>query len=107
VKLSKEELEQHLFVDVRSESEFDEKRVTGSINMPYRKIRGMELKSSIGFWESKILKDKIIVVYCATGKRAKIAEAVLVKKGYNVINLLTFEHAQDYAKAIGEKEHGK
>ena len=105
--MSKEELEEHFFLDVREESEFDESRIAGSVNLPHRKIRQIESPDSIGFWESKIPKDKIIILYCATGKRAKIAEKILVKKGYEVINLLTFEHAEDYAKAIREKAHGK
>ena len=107
MNFSKEELEQHLFVDVRSESEFEKKKIKDSMNMPYRKIQGMGLKNSIGYWESKLSKDKIIVIYCATGRRAKDAERILRKKGYEVINLLTFEHAEDYAKAIEKKAHGK
>ena len=107
MQLSKEELEEHFFLDVREESEFEEGSIEGSTNLPHRKIQAIDLPSSLGFWESKIPKGKIIVVYCATGRRAKLAASVLVKKGYNVINLLTFEHAQDYAKAIEEKEHGR
>ncbi len=107
MKLSKEELDEHFFLDVREESEFEEKSIDGSFNLPYRKVCAIELASSIGFWESKIPKNKIIVIYCATGKRAKLAEKSLLKKGYQVINLLTFEHAEDYALAIREKEHGK
>lgn len=106
MQLSKKELEEHFFLDVREEPEFEEKNIEGSLNLPHRKVCAIESPSSLGFWESKIPKDKVIVIYCATGKRAKIAEKVLIKKGYNVINLLTFEHAQDYSKAIGEKEHG-
>lgn len=107
MNFSKEELEQHLFVDVRSESEFEKKKIKDSVNMPYRKVQGMNLKNSIGYWESKLPKNKTIVIYCATGRRAQVAEKILKKKGYEVINLLTFEHAEDYAKAIEKKAHGK
>ena len=107
MQLSKEELDEHFFLDVREESEFEERNITGSVNLPHRKIRQIESPDSIGFWEGKIPKGKTIILYCATGKRAKIAEKVLIKKGYEVINLLTFEHAEDYAKAIRDKAHGK
>lgn len=107
MQLSKEELEEHFFLDVREESEFEEKNIEGSTNLPHRKIQAIALPDSLGFWESKIPKGKTIVVYCATGKRATLAEKVLAKRGYDVINLLTFEHAEDYATAIKDKAHGK
>ena len=107
MKLSKEELDEHFFLDVREESEFEERSIEGSVNLPHRKVCAITSPDSLGFWESKIPKDKIIVIYCATGKRAKLAEKALITRGYEVVNLLTFEHAEDYAKAIGEKQHGR
>ena len=107
MKLSKEELEEYFFLDVREESEFEEKSLEGSFNLPSRKVRAIATPDSLGYWESMIPKDRIIVVYCATGKRAHLAEQALLKKKYKVLNMQTFEQAEDYYKAVRDKEHGR
>lgn len=105
--LSKEELEEYFFLDVREEEEFEEKNIEGSFNMPSRMVRAIATPTSLGYWESKIPKDKIIILYCSTGKRAKLAEEALLKKKYKVMNLMTYEQAEDYYKAVKEKAHGR
>ena len=90
-------------LDVRTEGEFEEKSIEGSTNIPHRKILVVEYPGSIGFALTKIPKDKKIVVYCETGSRATQAAKVLTKKGYNVINLLNFEQAEDFVKALKER----
>ncbi len=90
-------------MDVRTEGEFEEKSIEGSTNIPHRKILVVEYPGSIGFALTKIPKDKKIVVYCETGSRATQAAKVLTKKGYNVINLLNFEQAEDFVKALKER----
>lgn len=91
-------------LDVRTEGEFEEKSIEGSTNIPHRKILVVEYPGSIGFALTKIPKDKKIVVYCETGSRATQAAKVLTKKGYNVINLLNFEQAEDFVKALKERK---
>ena len=91
-------------MDVRTEGEFEEKSIEGSTNIPHRKILVVEYPGSIGFALTKIPKDKKIVVYCKTGSRATQAAKVLTKKGYSVINLLKFEQAEDFVKALKERE---
>lgn len=91
-------------LDVRTEGEFEEKSIEGSTNIPHRKILVVEYPGSIGFALTKIPKDKKIVIYCKTGTRSKQVEKVLTKKGYSVINLLKFEQAEDFVKALKERE---
>lgn len=91
-------------MDVRTEGEFEEKSIEGSTNIPHRKILVVEYPGSIGFALTKIPKDKKIVIYCKTGTRSKQVEKVLTKKGYSVINLLKFEQAEDFVKALKERE---
>ena len=96
-------IEECFILDVRTEGEFEEKSIEGSTNIPHRKILVVEYPGSIGFALTKIPKDKKIVVYCETGSRATQAAKVLTKKGYNVINLLNFEQAEDFVKALKER----
>ena len=91
-------------LDVRTEGEIEEKSIEGSTNIPHRKILVVEYPGSIGFALTKIPKDKKIVIYCKTGTRSKQVEKVLTKKGYSVINLLKFEQAEDFVKALKERE---
>ena len=105
--LSKKELEEYFFLDVREEEEFEEKNIEGSFNLPSRKVRAIATPTSLGFWEGKIPKDKIIVVYCATGKRARLAAEALRAKKFEVLDLQTLEQAEDYYKAVKDKAHGK
>tara|TARA_R100001509_G_scaffold85795_1_gene48872 strand:+ start:248 stop:571 length:324 start_codon:yes stop_codon:yes gene_type:complete len=107
VKLSKEELEEYFFLDVREESEFEEKSIEGSHNLPSRKVRSIAEANSLGFWESKIPKGKIIVVYCSSGRRSKLASEALRTKKYRVLDLQTFEQAEDYYKAVKNKANEK
>lgn len=105
MKLSKEELEEYFFLDVREESEFEEENIEGSFNLPSRKVRAIATPTSLGFWEGKIPKDKTIVVYCATGTRARLAAEALRKKKFKVLDLQTLEQAEDYYNAVKEKKH--
>jgi len=60
----------NLIVDVRSREEYYKSHVKGSLNIPVS-----DLEYYIGF-----LKDKDILLYCDTGRRAKIAVQYLAKK---------------------------
>ena len=66
---------EHIILDTREQDEFDEGHIKGAILIPYTEI---ESKAE------KILpdKDKLILVYCRSGRRSKIASESLAKLGY-------------------------
>ena len=64
----------HLFVlDVRTPQEYAEGHVPGAVNVPYD-----QLASRL----ADIPKDKDVVLYCKSGRRAGIAAEVLAGQGY-------------------------
>lgn len=68
-----------LLIDVRMPEEYKEKHIEGAINIPIYEIDN--LKNEI------IDKDKVILLYCKTGKRSKIVKEILMQNGYrNVYN---------------------
>ncbi len=99
IKIS-ENIEDYYLLDVRDEEEFETESIPDSHNIPHRMILVSEIPGSIGFHVSKIPKDKIILLYCATGRRAAQVEHILVNRGHEVMNILTYEHAEDYVKSL-------
>lgn len=71
---------EYVIIDVRTEEEYKESHLVGAINIPYD-----EIGQSIG-----IDKDKLVFVYCMSGKRSDIAFRELNNLGYNVYNLGAF-----------------
>ena len=67
--------EEHIILDTREQDEFDEGHIPGAIIIPYTEI---ENKAE----EMLPDKDKLILVYCRSGRRSKIAAEVLSKLGY-------------------------
>lgn len=69
-----------LWIDVRSQSEFQQSHLKGAVNIPYTNIvQGIKplVKN----------KDAVIHLYCAVGGRAQIAKLALNSLGYsNVVN---------------------
>lgn len=65
-----------VLVDVREQNEFDEGHIPGAILMPYE--RTGELAESL-----LPEKDALILVYCRSGRRSKIAAAELADMGYS------------------------
>ncbi len=67
--------EEHIILDTREQDEFDEGRIPGAILIPYTEIeeRSEEILPD---------KDKLILVYCRSGRRSKIASESLAKLGY-------------------------
>lgn len=63
-------------LDVRSVEEFEEGHLPGAVNIPYD-----ELEKRLA--ELSVDKDDEIVVYCRSGRRAIIAENILVSAGYS------------------------
>ena len=67
--------EEHIVLDVREQNEFDEGHIPGAVLIPYTEI---ENKAE----EMLPDKDKLILVYCRSGRRSKIAAESLAKLGY-------------------------
>ena len=66
---------EHIILDTREQEEFDEGHIPGAILIPHTEI---ENKAE----EMLPDKDKLILVYCRSGRRSKIAAKSLVKLGY-------------------------
>lgn len=70
----------YVIIDVRTEKEYNEGHVKGSINIPYDKLEENETLD----------KNKTILVYCKSGNRSKIAYTTLTNMGYQVYDLGAF-----------------
>ena len=70
--------EEHIILDTREQDEFDSGHIPGAILIPYTEI---ENKAE----EMLPDKDKLILVYCRSGRRSKIAAEALSKLGYTNI----------------------
>lgn len=81
--LSNEELNEiikkdnYIIIDVRTKEEYNELHVKDSINIPYDEINK----------ETKLDKNKTILVYCKSGKRSDTAYQTLNSLGYEVYDL--------------------
>lgn len=69
-----------LLIDVRTPEEYRKEHIDGAINIPVYEIDNK--KNEI------IDQDKVILVYCSTGKRSKIVKQILMQNGYK--NVYTF-----------------
>ena len=70
--------EEHIVLDTREQYEFDEGHIKGAILIPYTEI---ESKAEQMLPD----KNKLILVYCRSGRRSKIAAATLSRIGYTNI----------------------
>ena len=70
--------EEHIILDTREQDEFDEGHIPGAILIPYTEIENKAEKMLPD-------KDKLILVYCRSGRRSKIAAESLAKLGYTNI----------------------
>ena len=67
--------EEHIVLDTREQDEYDEGHIPNAILIPYTEIENKA--------EERISdKDKLILVYCRSGRRSKIAAESLAKLGY-------------------------
>ena len=68
----------YVILDVRTQEEFDEAHIDGAILIPDYEIADKA---------ESVLKDKdqLILVYCRSGRRSKLAAEELVKLGYTNI----------------------
>ena len=67
--------EEHIILDTREQDEFDEGHIAGAILIPYTEIENKAIEMIPD-------KDKLILVYCRSGRRSKIAAESLAKLGY-------------------------
>ncbi len=74
-----------LLIDVRTKKEFDAGHIEGAINIPFEETRA--LMDAIGDD-----KERSVVVYCRSGKRAGKAKTALNKNGFtNIFNATGYE----------------
>ena len=68
----------YVILDVRTQEEYDAAHIPGAILIPYDEIEDKA---------SAVLQDKnqLILVYCRSGRRSKIAAESLVELGYTNI----------------------
>ena len=65
----------YIILDTRAQSEYDQGHIPGAIVIPHDEI--LEKAESI-----LTDKDQLILVYCRSGRRSKLAAEDLVKLGY-------------------------
>ncbi len=70
--------EEHIILDTREQDEFDEGHIPNAILIPYTEIENKAIELIPD-------KDKLILVYCRSGRRSKIAAETLAKLGYTNI----------------------
>ena len=70
--------EGYIILDVRTQEEYDQGHIPGAIVISYEEI---EEKAE----EVLMDKDQLILVYCRSGRRSKIAAEALVELGYTNI----------------------
>ena len=70
--------ENYIILDVRTQEEYDEAHIPGAIVIPHEEIaeKAEEVLTD---------KDQMILVYCRSGRRSKIAAEALVELGYTNI----------------------
>ena len=70
--------EGYIILDVRAQEEYDEGHIPGAIVIPHTQIEA-EAENVLTD------KDQLILVYCRSGRRSKIAAEALVQLGYTNI----------------------
>ena len=70
--------EGYIILDTRAQDEYDEGHIPGAIVIPHDEIEEKAPKMLTD-------KDQLILVYCRSGRRSKIAAEALVKLGYTNI----------------------
>ena len=70
--------EGYIILDTRTQEEYEESRIPGAILIPYDEIT----EKAEGILTDK---DQLILVYCRSGRRSKIAADALVALGYTNI----------------------
>lgn len=79
--------ENYIILDVRTQEEYDEKRIPGAILVPNETIGTSEIPELPD-------KDQMILVYCRSGNRSKQASEKLAALGYT--NIIEFGGINDW-----------
>ena len=74
-----------LLIDVRTPEEYRENHIEGAVNIP---VYETSIKWNDNIKNEIIDPNKVILVYCKTGKRSKIVKQILIQNGYK--NVYTF-----------------
>ena len=97
-------------LDVRTADEYASGHVPGAVNIPY---------DQVGARLAEVPKDRPVVLYCRSGRRAGLAAEVLKDQGYRQLQLLEgdmpawiekgrpVEKPKDPAACVAELEAGK
>ena len=70
--------EGYIILDTRTQEEYDEAHIPGAIVIPHDEITDR-------VEEELTDKDQLLLVYCRSGRRSKLAAEALVKLGYTNI----------------------
>ena len=70
----------YIFLDVRTEQEHDAGHIPNSTHIP---VGSLETRID----EIEKFKDKKIVVYCRSGNRSAKGTTILIKSGFEAVNL--------------------
>ena len=70
-----------IILDVRTADEYAEGHISGAILIDQNKSDFVELV------KAKLPTEKIIAVYCRSGRRSANAASLLAKEGYKLVNL--------------------
>ena len=73
--------EGYILLDVRTQEEYDQGHIPGAILIPDTEVEARA---------EKVLtdKDQLLLVYCRSGRRSKLASEILVELGYT--NIMEF-----------------
>ena len=85
----------YVIIDARTQEEYDQGHIPGAVLIPYGEIADCAEKELSD-------KDQLILVYCRSGRRSKIAAEELVKLGYT--NVKEFGGIIDWEYEIVKKE---
>ena len=83
----------YVILDTRTQEEFAVNRIPGAILIPYNEVRErapVELPR----------KDQLILVYCRSGRRSKLAQKDMVAPGYT--NVIEFGGILDWPYEVEE-----
>lgn len=70
-----------MVVDVRTQKEYAMGHIDGAVNVVWGQTFDAEVQ------KANLPKEKVLAVYCRSGKRSKMAASRLVALGYRVIDL--------------------
>lgn len=81
----------YLILDVRTQEEYDQAHIPGAVLIPHTEIAEQAERTLTD-------KDQLLLVYCRSGRRSKLAAETLVELGYT--NILEFGGIIDWAYEV-------